>query len=212
MAVKKRIIVYIDGFNLYHGLDAFNIQHLKWFNPFELIKPFINPEKEELIGIRYYTAIAKWNAQKLARQGQLLAAWRALGVTVIKGRFSRKNISPKICTSKCWTYIEKETDVNLAIDLILGAVNNIYDTAILVSNDSDQSPTLNRIKAEYNKSVRVIIPPNLNESGELKKITGKQGMSNLKKIHFQHSQMEKEYRTENGILLATRPLEYDPPE
>ena len=41
---------------------------------------------------------------------------------------------------------EKGTDVKIAADLIIGAVDNIYDTAILVSSDTDLIPAIKYVK------------------------------------------------------------------
>jgi len=41
---------------------------------------------------------------------------------------------------------EKGTDVKIAVDLIVGAVDNLYDTAILVSSDTDLIPAIRYIK------------------------------------------------------------------
>lgn len=43
-------------------------------------------------------------------------------------------------------YKEKGTDVKIATDLIIGAVDDWYDTAILVSSDTDLIPAIKYIK------------------------------------------------------------------
>jgi len=48
-------------------------------------------------------------------------------------------------------YKEKGTDVKIAVDLIVGAVDNIYDTAILVSSDTDLIPAIRYIKYKKKK-------------------------------------------------------------
>ena len=46
-------------------------------------------------------------------------------------------------------------DVHIAIDLIVGAVENLYDTAIIVSSDIDLIPAIRYIK-ENGKSVEYV--------------------------------------------------------
>ena len=46
---------------------------------------------------------------------------------------------------------EKGTDVKIAVDLIVGAVDNYYDTAILISSDTDLIPAVNYIKYKKKK-------------------------------------------------------------
>ena len=43
-------------------------------------------------------------------------------------------------------YKEKGTDVKIAVDLVVGAVDDQYDTAILVSSDTDLIPAVKYIK------------------------------------------------------------------
>lgn len=46
---------------------------------------------------------------------------------------------------------EKGTDVKIAADLIIGAVDNLYDTAILVSSDTDLIPAIQYIRYKNKK-------------------------------------------------------------
>lgn len=58
---------------------------------------------------------------------------------------------------------EKGIDVKLAIDLIMEAIDGKYDTAILVSSDTDLVPAVNSVKNRFNKKVEYIgfsIPEN----------------------------------------------------
>ena len=49
------------------------------------------------------------------------------------------------------TYKEKGTDVKIAIDLVIGAVDDQYDTAILVSSDTDLIPAIQYLKYKKKK-------------------------------------------------------------
>ncbi len=51
---------------------------------------------------------------------------------------------------------EKGIDVKLATDLIVGAVDNQYDTAILISSDSDLLPAIDWIRHRKKKKVEYI--------------------------------------------------------
>jgi len=48
-------------------------------------------------------------------------------------------------------YKEKGTDVKIAVDLIVGAVDNVYDTAIVVSSDTNLIPAIKYIKYRKKK-------------------------------------------------------------
>ena len=51
---------------------------------------------------------------------------------------------------------EKGIDVKLATDLIVGAVDNRYDTAIIVSSDGDLVPAVDWVRLRQNKKVEYI--------------------------------------------------------
>jgi len=50
---------------------------------------------------------------------------------------------------------EKGIDVKIATDLIVGAVDNQYDTAILVSSDSDLNPAIDWVRYRYRKKKKI---------------------------------------------------------
>lgn len=51
---------------------------------------------------------------------------------------------------------EKGIDVKIATDLIVGAVDNQYDTVIIVSSDTDLIPAIDWIRMRYKKKVEYI--------------------------------------------------------
>lgn len=51
---------------------------------------------------------------------------------------------------------EKGVDVMLATDLIVGAVDNQYDTAVVVSSDSDLIPAIDWVRHRKNKKVEYV--------------------------------------------------------
>ena len=54
---KKRINVYVDGFNLYHSALQKTYPECRWLNLFELSKRLINPKTEEIQTV-YITLLA----------------------------------------------------------------------------------------------------------------------------------------------------------
>ena len=52
----KRVIAYIDGYNLYYGLLK-GTPH-KWLDLVSFVKSFLRPD-QELVGIKYFTAPIK---------------------------------------------------------------------------------------------------------------------------------------------------------
>jgi uncharacterized LabA/DUF88 family protein len=51
---------------------------------------------------------------------------------------------------------EKGIDVKIATDLIIAAMDNQYDTAIIVSSDTDLIPAIDIVKYRFNKKVEYI--------------------------------------------------------
>jgi len=83
----------------------------------------------------YFTAYAM-NPKKM--EGIIIGSgFDGSGVKVVFGKF-KTGIMNADCGGRYSTYWRKKTtDVNLAIKLFQSAINNDFDTAIIVSGDSD---------------------------------------------------------------------------
>jgi hypothetical protein len=51
---------YVDGFNLYHSIEALHEPPLKWSDLRALAQSFLSTD-DELRGVVYFTAIADWS-------------------------------------------------------------------------------------------------------------------------------------------------------
>ncbi len=87
---EKRVSVYVDGFNLYHALDALGEDHLKWLNLWALSETLVR-EGETVTAVKYFSAYATWKPASYRRQQRYVAALQAHGVEVIEGRFKKKH-------------------------------------------------------------------------------------------------------------------------
>jgi hypothetical protein len=63
-------------------------------------------------------------------------------VRLIEGRFQDKPRECLNCGDRWIVYEEKETDVNIAIAMVEDAARDAYDSAILISADSDLRPVV----------------------------------------------------------------------
>lgn len=73
---RDRVISFIDGFNLYHAVDALDNSAFKWLDLRKLSQEFINPVKEELTQVLYFSTIASHrNIERLNLQS-LSFIWR----------------------------------------------------------------------------------------------------------------------------------------
>jgi uncharacterized LabA/DUF88 family protein len=84
----------------------------------------------------------------------------ATKVEIVLGRFQEKQ---RICRNYgfSWrTYEEKETDVAIAVALLEDGVNDRFDTAIIVSADSDLCPAVRALKRlRPDKRIVAVFPP-----------------------------------------------------
>lgn len=145
---KEKVAVYIDGSNFYGYLKDKKINFPRGikFN-FKAFVNFLVGGKRDLISKRYYTGIFRnfdgsdKSQSLVSGQQKFFANLENDGFIIKRGRIMPiDNV-----------YKEKGTDVKIAVDLIVGAVDNLYDTAILVSSDTDLIPAISYIKYKKKK-------------------------------------------------------------
>jgi uncharacterized LabA/DUF88 family protein len=51
---------------------------------------------------------------------------------------------------------EKGVDVKLAVDLVIGAADDIYDTAIVMSSDTDLIPAIKYVRKAKDKAIEYV--------------------------------------------------------
>jgi uncharacterized LabA/DUF88 family protein len=157
--LKNRVIVYVDGFNLYFGMVAAGIENSKWLNIKSLIDSYLTPN-QELIEIKYFTSRITNQPGKQKRQTTYLEALETTGVNIVYGLYKSKEIECNNCGHNWAISNEKMTDVNIATHLLLDAFNDKYDTAILISGDSDLVPPIKAVHTQFSKkAVSVFFPP-----------------------------------------------------
>jgi uncharacterized LabA/DUF88 family protein len=161
----ERVAAYIDGFNLYHGLHEDGRRHL-WLDLERLVRSLLKPE-QHLVIVRYFTARVRNKPDSERRQNAYLKALTAhSGILDIRyGRFQEKSMRCRRCGGSWVTYEEKESDVALAVSLVADGVRGLFDSALIVSADSDMVPAIRELRAAR-RAVRVVgaLPPNRNSS------------------------------------------------
>ncbi len=144
--IDERVAIFIDGSNLYHCLQ-------QEFGP---TKVDMQKLAEKLCGGRrlirtyYYNAAhdQKSNPSAYAEQQKFFNALTYIPYFEVKlGRLERRGD----------TMIEKGVDLRMAVDMLLMALTNAYDTAILVTGDGDFSYVVEEIK-ERGKHVENACP------------------------------------------------------
>ena len=204
----QRVAAYVDGFNLYYGLRSKGWRRYYWLDLSKLVGKLLR-HGQQLAAIRYFTARVlpvAGDQDKPKRQGAYLEALTTLSNLEIQyGYFLQKESSCPRCGSIRRTYEEKMTDVNIAVSLLADAQDGIYDTAILISGDSDLSGPIEEVRRRYpSKRVVVAFPPE-RASKELRK--GGPSFT-IGRDAFRDSQFPDQIISPTGYTL-TRPAEWN---
>jgi uncharacterized LabA/DUF88 family protein len=153
--------------------------------------------EDEIISVKYFTAAIKIRTDdeqiKTTRQ-QLY--WRALRtlpkVEIIEGIFLQHKVFMKSVKEKDYVQVykseEKGTDVSIASHLVNDAHNNVFERAVVISNDSDLVTPIKIVVSELNIPVTITSPFNRNNL-QLKSVSSdvKQIRSGLLRVsQFEH--------------------------
>lgn len=171
--MPERVITYIDGFNFYYGLKGKKWKRYYWIDLAAMSRALLKPN-QELVACHYFTArIRQTHAgQSTKKQKIWLEALETQGDIVIHyGHYLLKSRRCRSCGETWDIPEEKMTDVNIATQLLVDAYEDNFDTAILISGDSDFSTPIQEILSRFpNKKIIVAFPPK-RSSEKLKKIT-----------------------------------------
>ena len=159
----QRVVVYVDGLNLYYGLKSRNWRRYYWLNLRRLAERLLRPG-QSLTMVRYFTARVEPQAsdpERHIRQDTYLQALATLpDLTIQYGYHLPKNATCQRCGATRKTFEEKMTDVNIAVALLRDAVRNVFDTAIVISADSDLTSPIDTVLRDHpEKRVVVAFPP-----------------------------------------------------
>jgi uncharacterized LabA/DUF88 family protein len=147
---EERVAIFVDGSNFYYKLRSLSIKNITYFN---------------------YAQLSQW----LARERIIVSKTYFIGVVRakdddVRGQLLRKtqlrlfnHLSSKkqgFCVERGYlmkndgVFHEKGVDVKMAVDLLVGAYENMYDTAIVLSSDTDLIPAIQKVislgkKVEY---------------------------------------------------------------
>lgn len=148
---KEKVAVYIDGGNTYRRLKKLGIPNKeKRFDFSDFIMHLVGDR--ELISKRYYVGVVKnitktEKEEKMVKsQQKFLDGLRNDGFDVKLGKIMYDNGKIR----------EKGVDVKMSLDITIGAVDHLYDTAIIISSDTDLIPVIKYVKNNKSKKVEYI--------------------------------------------------------
>ncbi len=203
---KQRIIVYIDGYNLYYGQrQAFGSRY-KWLDFQAFSESFLKPGME-LVSVKYFTAITKSTTGSKQRQAIYLKALQAHcdKLEIYYGRFLSKTNICRNCGDVHPSYEEKKTDVNIACQILNDTHLDRYDCCYIVSGDSDLVPPLQIVKQNHPDKHTIVAHPPRRKSAELCAVAN--GWFAINKQKFKLNQLPEKIVTLHGNEL-TRPREW----
>lgn len=204
----ERVIVYIDGFNLYYGIHSKRWHRYYWLNVQQLAQNLLKPG-QSLVATKYFTSRVSSTPRdpnKSDRQNTYLEALGALpDVEIYYGHYLEKTVECFTCKAKWRMPEEKMTDVNIAVEMMVDSFRDQWDTALLSSGDSDLvAPITNVRRMLPEKRVVVVFPPN-RHSVQLQKVAHAYFTIGRRKLAV--SQLPETVRKADGFEL-TRPVEW----
>ena len=158
--------VYVDAFNLYYG--CLKDTPYKWLDLGTLCRLLL--PVYTIKRIRYFTAIVEsrpWDPGQQQRQQAYIRALQTIPhLTVHYGSFLTNAVRLPVArpqpglprTVEVLRTEEKGSDVNLATYLLVDGFRGDYETAVVVSNDSDLKAPIDAVRRELGLAVGVVIP------------------------------------------------------
>lgn len=164
------VVAYIDGLNLYHGLRSKYGRAYLWLDVAKLAGHI--RRDDNILKIRYFTAVVKGEPEAAQRQETYLAALTVVHpeIEIVRGYFKKKTARCKDCRTR-WTctctpaqvfetYEEKLTDVALGVAMVTDAASGYGDMSLLVSADTDFQPAVKMsLRLAPSRQVIVACPP-----------------------------------------------------
>jgi len=198
--MAARVAAYVDGFNLYNGLKEKHGRKYLWLDLQSLVASLMLPG-QELVAVSYFSARVRGEASA-RRQSVYIDALRAHCslLTVHEGRFQQKAVECRRCGHVHHSYEEKETDVSIAVALVEDAVLDRYDTAMLVSADSDLCPAVRSVQRVAPTARVVAAFPPRRESGELRRTA--HGAFRIPDSKIRNNLLPEKVEGTGGVVLA----------
>lgn len=174
---KERVQIFIDAGNFYHlVLKKLGAKENDF--SFDDFADFLaNGRKITSLGKRFYVGTVREQAgnprskKAMSKQTRLFTTLKSgsweIKTSKLRTRIERIKIDERVAnyeelhrkgikSIEIRTTREKGIDVKLATDLIVGAVDDRYDTAIVISSDSDLVPAIDWVRMKGKKKIEYI--------------------------------------------------------
>jgi len=145
MKKQERVIILIDGSNFYYS----TAKKGKKIDFQKLINELVG--NRELIGVYYYVASLDievdkekyWSHQRFLKILNKIPKFNVVLCSLKKIKEKNGN----------FIYLVKGDDVKLSNNLLMGAVKDLYDIAIIISGDEDFVDSIRIVRKEYSKKI-----------------------------------------------------------
>ncbi len=158
--MENRAIFLIDGPNFYKNLRfcALERGHLDFMR---LAENLSGPRK--VVGVVFFTSPTDRasDADNYANQQRFFAALQKSGVDLRLGKIVVRNKVCPLCDQSFQFKTEKSVDVQLALEIALGAAGDKWDTAYVATCDSDIIPAIDFARSQ-GKKVFLLLPDGAN--------------------------------------------------
>ena len=165
----ERVIVYVDGFNLYFGMKGKGWRELYWLDVQKMAERMMRPN-QQLVRTKYFTSrvssTPKDPDKALRQQAFLEALTTVSGLDIFFGHYVKEPTECRCCGTRWLSFREKMTDVNIAVQVLADGFQDRMDTAIVVSGDGDLTVLVQQYRLFFpRKRIVMGFPPgrSLNE-------------------------------------------------
>ena len=143
-----------------------------WLNLLDLSRNLLKPH-QILVQVKYFTSRIRDDPPKERRQSTYIDALQTLPfgeLRIIFGKYQSETRTCRSCGASYQSHNEKMTDVNIAVEMMADAFQDRFDTAILISADSDlTAPIATTLRLFPSKRVVAAFPP-ARSSEDLKRV------------------------------------------
>jgi len=141
--MAERVFIIIDGSNFYHrAKEAMDKSNVLLDLDYGLFARWLCGERT-ISAKKYYIGAVR--AKPDDQKGQLLRRNQQKLFTRLMA--AEWGIERGYILNSGGVRHEKGVDVHMAVDLLVGAYENLYDAAILVSSDTDLIPALKKVRS-----------------------------------------------------------------
>lgn len=203
-----RTRVYVDGYNLFYS--CLKRSPYKWLDPYSLATRQL--PRNSISRLRYFTARVNARPHDPAQPQRQEVYLRALAtvpqIDLHFGHFLTHTV--QMPQAEAWNSgrynpvsvvktEEKGSDVNLASHLLMDAFDDLFEAAIIVSNDSDLAEPIRLVKERFGKTIGLLHHRSTRVSGKLRPLA-----NFIRSFHsgaLLKAQFANELRDENGTFF-----------